>query len=101
VSRPPPCDVCHDIHYIYVFDSSGTIVQFIPLQLTKYGNRHFSEADIAKTRDRIVGRPINEPFNFDAKVDAVTRATITSAVIFKALNEGQALFGELKEKGMI
>ena len=101
VSRPPPCDVCHDIHYIYVFDSSGTIVQFIPLQLTKYGNRPFNEKDIAKTRDRIVGRPIHEPFHFDPKVDAVTRATITSAVIFKTLNEGQALFEELKKKGVI
>lgn len=32
VSRPPPCDVCHDIHFIYVFDSTGKILQFVPLQ---------------------------------------------------------------------
>lgn len=101
ISRPPPCDVCHDIHYIYVFDSSGTILQFIPLQLTKYGNRPFNEEDVAKVRDRIEGRPISKPFHFDPKVDAVTRATITSAVIFKTLNEGQELFEELKKKGVI
>jgi hypothetical protein len=101
VSRPPPCDVCHDIHFIYVFDGTGKIVQFIPLQLTKYGNRHFNEADVAKMRERILGKQVYDPFEFDAKVDSVTRATITCAVIFKSLNQGQGLFKELKERDLI
>jgi len=101
VSRPPPCDVCHDIHFIYIFDGTGKIVEFIPLQLTKYGNKHFNEEDVAKMRVRIVGKQVYDPFQFDAKVDSVTRATITCAVIFKSLNEGQGLFKELKEKGLI
>jgi hypothetical protein len=101
ISRPPPCDVCHDVHFIYVFDKSGEILHFVPVQLTKYGNKDFSEADVAKIRGRIVGKHIFEPFVFDAKVDSVTRATITSAVIFKGLNEGQALFKELQEQGLI
>jgi hypothetical protein len=101
ISRPPPCDVCHDVHFIYVFDKSGEILHFLPIQLTKYGNKDFNEADVAKIRGRIVGKHIFEPFVFDAKVDSVTRATITSAVIFKGLNEGQALFKELQEQGLI
>ena len=101
VSRPPPCDVCHDIHFIYVFDATGKILQFMSLQLTKYGNTDFTKGDVAKMRDRIVGRHIHNPLKFDAKVDAVTGATITSSVIFKSLNDGQSLFKKLKEKGLI
>lgn len=101
VNRPPPCDVCHDIQFIYVFDETGKIRQFIPLQLTKYGNEDFDEADLEKTRKRIVGRTINMPFDFDPEVDAVTSATITSSMIFKSLNEGLAVFNALKEKGLL
>jgi hypothetical protein len=101
ISRPPPCDVCHDVHFIYVFDKTGEVLHFVPLQLTKYGNKNFSEADVAKIRGRILGKHIFEPFVFDAKVDSVTRATITSAVIFKGLNEGQVLFKELRQQGLI
>jgi hypothetical protein len=101
IGRPPPCDVCHDVHFIYVFDATGKILQFIPLQLPKYGNKAFDEADVAKMRERVVGRHIYNPFKFDTNVDAVTRATITSAVIFRSLNDGQSLFKKLKEKGLI
>jgi hypothetical protein len=101
IGRPPPCDVCHDIHFIYVFDATGKILQFIPLQLPKYGNKDFDEADVAKIRKRFVGRHIYKQFKFDANVDAVTRATITSAVIFRSLNDGMSLFNELKKKGYI
>jgi hypothetical protein len=93
--------VCHDIHFIYVFDATGKILQFIPLQLPKYGNKDFDEADVAKIRKRFVGRHIYKQFKFDANVDAVTRATITSAVIFRSLNDGMSLFNELKKKGYI
>ena len=101
VSRPPPCDVCHDVHFIYVFDRSGEVLYFDPLQLTKYGNESFSDTDVAKIRGRVLGKHIFEPFVFDAKVDSVTRATITSAVIFRGLNEGKCLFEGLQEKGLI
>jgi hypothetical protein len=101
VSRPSPCDVCHDVHFIYVFDVTGKILRFIPLQLSKYGNEDFDEADVAKMRDRIVGRHIYKPFEFSPKVDAVSRATITSAVIFNSLNDGKSLFKELEKKGLI
>ncbi|MBW1741945.1 MAG: hypothetical protein JRI70_06845 [Deltaproteobacteria bacterium] len=101
VSRPPPCDVCHDVHFIYVFDKTGKVLEFDPLQLTKKGNRDFSKADVDKIRERVVGKYIFEPFVFDAKVDSVTYATITCAVIFKGFNEGQTLFKELQQQGLI
>jgi hypothetical protein len=101
ISQLPTCDVCHDSHFIITFDASGKILQFIPLQLTKYGNEDWSEADIAKIRGKIVGRYVYHPFFFKPKVDAVTSATITSAAIFRGLNEGQVLYKELKKKGLI
>jgi hypothetical protein len=100
VSEIPTCDVCHDIHFIYTFEGSGKILDFIPLQLSKYGNVPWDEADILKIRNKIVGRYVFNPFAFDGRVDAVTSATITSAVIFKGLNEGQILFKEIQEKGL-
>jgi len=101
VSQKPTCDVCHDILFVYSFEASGKILDFIPLQLSKYGNAPWDEADITKMRNKIIGRYIFNPFSFDGRVDAVTSATISSAAIFKGLNEGQILFKELKEKGLI
>jgi hypothetical protein len=101
VSELPTCDVCHDTHFIYIFEESGKILDFIPLQLAKFGNVPWSESDVTKIRGKIMGRYIYNPFSFDGRVDAVSSATITSAAIFKGLNEGQILFKELRERGLI
>jgi hypothetical protein len=101
VSEVPTCDECHETHFIYTFEADGKIRHFIPIQLTKYGNEDWDEADIGAMRRRIVGRYIYRPFSFKAKVDAVTSATITSAAIFRGLNEGQVLFEELKARGLL
>jgi hypothetical protein len=101
VSELPTCDVCHDTHFIYTFDVGGKVLQFIPIQLTKDGNEDWDEAEIAKMRRKIVGRYIYLPFPFKAKIDAVTSATITSAAIYRGLNEGQRIFKELRDKGLI
>jgi hypothetical protein len=101
ISELPTCDVCHETHFIYTFEAGGKILQFIPIQLTKYGNEDWDEADMAKMRQRIVGRYIYHPFAFKAKVDAVTSATITSAAIYRGLNEGQLIFRELQARGLI
>ncbi len=101
VSQLPTCDVCHNTHFIYTFDTKGKILQFVPLQLTKYGNLNWDEADVAKIRRRIIGRYIYNPFSFNSRVDAVTSATITSAAIFRGLDKGRILFEELKKKGLI
>jgi hypothetical protein len=96
INRPVPCDICHDAHFMYVFDESGRIIKFIPIQLTKYGNESWDDEDVAKMRGLVVGRSLFEPFDYDAEVDGVSSATITSAVIFKTLNEGRALFDAIE-----
>ena len=100
-SRPPTCDVCHDIHFIYVFDSSGEVLKFEPIQVTKRGNKPWDESDVAQMRERILGRYIAKPYLFNPEVDAVSSATITSAVIIDAVFKGEKLLEEMKEKGLI
>lgn len=100
ISRPPLCDVCDDTHFIYVFEATGKILHFVPLLLAKYANAPWDETDVAMIRERILGKHVHEPFVYDAKVDAVSSATMTSAVIFDALNDGQVLYNELKKKGL-
>ena len=101
VSRKIPCDLCHDAHFIYIFDHTGKVLDFIPLELTKYGNEPWDEKDLQKMRQQIVGKAVFNPFSFDARVDAVTSATITSSVVISSMNQGRALFAKLKEKGLI
>ena len=101
ISQPPPCDLCHDAHFIYIFDNKGKILQFVPVRLSKYGNKKWTEEDIHKMKHRLEGRFIFQPFQYDAKVDAITSATITSLVVIQSLNEGESIFSELKTLGLM
>ena len=94
VSRESICDICHAIQFIYVLDETGKLVSFEPIHLTKYenGNKIWNEKDLEKMRQNVIGRSILEPIDFDPEVDAVTSATITSAVIFHALAQGKRIF---------
>ncbi len=101
VSRKIPCGLCHNAHFIYIFDHTGEVLDFISLELTRYGNEPWDEKDIHKMRRQILGKDIFNPFSFDARVDAVTSATITSSVVINTMNQGRSLFRKLKEKGLI
>jgi peroxiredoxin len=100
-SRPSVCDICHDVHFIYLFDTSGKVTGFEPLQLTKYGNVNWNAGDVEKMRRRVVGRYLTVPHAYDPRVDAVTSATITSAIIFDSLEQGEELLQELRERGLL
>jgi len=101
ISRPPACGDCHDIHFIYAFDTSGTILKFVPIQLTKKDNKVWNDDDVVKMRKRLLGKSISQPFLFNPYVDAVSSATITSAIIFDSLSQGAMLLEELKKMGLI
>ncbi len=101
VDRTVPCDVCHNARFIYVFDDSGTILGLTPLDLTKYNNVAWDDQDLCKMRSRVMGHNLGEPFAFDPKVDAVTSATITSAVVFDSLARGKLLMEELHTQGLM
>ncbi len=101
VSWPPVCDICHDIHFIYVFNGEAKIINFIPLHLTKFGNRVWDQNDIEAMKSRIIGRSLLKPFEFNRDVDAVSRATITSVVIFQRLSKGKEIYTTLMKQGYI
>ena len=101
ISRPPPCGDCHDIHFIYVFDASGTILKFVPIQLTKKGNKAWNSGEVLKMRKRLLGKSITQRLLFNPDVDAISGATITSEVIFDSLSQGKMLLRELKKMGLI
>ena len=101
VSRANPCGDCHDLHFIYVFDASGTILKFVPIQLTKKDNKNWNDNDVAKMRKRLLGKSISQRLLFNPQVDAVSGATITSASIYDSLSQGEMLLKELKKMGLI
>jgi hypothetical protein len=101
VSEPPPCDQCHDVHFIYVFDGSGKMQGLIPVSLPKYGNKKWNETDVEEMWQKLAGRNIKEPMAFDEKVDALSGATITSVVIFKNIHDNGGLLDALKATGWI
>jgi len=100
-SRRAVCDICHDTYFIYTFDAEGKVVEIVPIQLTKNDNLDWTEEDIRKLRARTVGRSMLNPFPFDPGVDSVSGATITSALIFEALDKGKEIFMKLKKEKLI
>ncbi len=101
VSRAPTCDVCHVTHFLFTFDEKGMIQNFSPLQVTKVDNRPWDAKEIEKMKQRLVGRSILQPVDFDAQVDAVSSATLTSALIVDSVNKAKSLYEGLKSKGYI
>lgn len=100
-SREAICDICENTHFIFVFDSKGKVVNLVPILLAKYGNKEWTKEDINKIKGRLVGRYLYNPFDFDSKVDAVSQATMTSALVFDSLERANTIYEELKEKGYV
>jgi hypothetical protein len=69
----------------------------MPLEITKYGNVPWTDEDIAKMKKNLVGRNIFEPFAFNPAVDAVTTATMSSSMIYEAMNRARQHFQDFYE----
>jgi hypothetical protein len=100
-SRSAICDVCHDVHFFYLFDATGRVLGLEPLQLTKYGNVEWNATDLKGFLGNLSGRSLRGSWSFDPKVDAVTSATMTSAIIFDSLDQGRQLLKELAGQGLL
>ena len=96
-NRSAICDVCHSVHFFYVFDQTGLVLDFVPLQLTKIHNDEWDKAEVDRFARHIIGKNLDSHWNFDPKVDAVTGATMTSVIIFDDLGKGHALLEELQK----
>ncbi len=95
LSRKPVCDVCHGIHFIVTFDAVGIIRDVHAIHLTKLGNVVWNEDDMKTINSRLVGKKIDERFQFDSEVDAVTSATMTSALMYNSIKRLIPLVGSL------
>jgi peroxiredoxin len=101
VSRAPICDVCHATHFFFTFNEKGMVVNFLPLRVTKLDNANWDAKEIEKMKGRLVGRSILQPTDFNPQVDAISSATMTSALIVDSLNKAKGLYDGLKGKGYI
>ncbi|SDZ93530.1 AhpC/TSA family protein [Desulfuromusa kysingii] len=100
-NRSAICDVCHSVHFFYLFDRSGLILDFIPLQLTKYGNVEWNKGELNYFSRRVIGKHLADSWAFSPKTDAVTSATMTSAIIFDDLGQGLKLLEELQQEKLL
>ncbi len=73
-------------------DEMGEVISFEPIYLSKGGNKAWDDEDIEKMRKRVLGISIFQLMRFDPEVDAVTSATITSVIIFKAIAQGKSIY---------
>lgn len=100
-SRAPTCDICHATHFIFTFNEKGIVVNFLPLQVTKMSNLSWNAQEIERMKQRLVGRSILQPVDFDLQVDTISSATMTAALIVDSVNKAKSLYEGLKNKGYI
>ncbi len=98
ISRKPVCDVCHGIHFIVAFDPQGTVRGFSPVHVTKYGNVLWNDRESGFMRQRLVGRSIRTHHKFDPQVDAVSTATMSSALIVNSVNNLKDVLQEIEQQ---
>jgi peroxiredoxin len=101
ISRNAVCDLCHAIHFILTFDESGKIVDFDPIHITKYDNELWSLTEIIQTKKKLIGKSILKPLDFNPEVDAVSLATMSSALIYNSIERTKKDYQELQKKGYI
>jgi hypothetical protein len=99
VSKYSICDVCHDIHFYFIFDQSGQLLAIKPIKLTKYGNVDFNQDDMEKLQGRLGGKSLFRPISFDPAVDAITQGTMSSYLVFEGVNDTRTVVGDFKENG--
>jgi hypothetical protein len=100
-SRAPICDLCHATHFFFTFDEKGMVVNFLPLEVTKADNLPWDEKEVSKMKQRLIGRSILQPTDFDPQVDSISSATMTAALIVDSVNEAKSLYEALRTKGYI
>jgi peroxiredoxin len=92
--RDPVCDLCHTIHFWIAFDDEGNVRGFEPVFVTKFGNELWSAEDTGRFRKTLDGRKAYD-LPFDPDVDAVTSATMSSALIFDEIRRSARYLKEL------
>jgi hypothetical protein len=96
-TRTPLCDLCHPIRFLFAFDDDGNLKAFEPLYVTKLGNEPWSQEDRSKFTSRLAAKRMFE-VDFDPDVDAVTSATMSSALIYDEVRRTAAQLKEFNQR---
>ena len=99
VSKYSICDLCHDIHFYFIFDQNGHLVSFHPIHITKYGNVLLDDNDVSRIQSRTAGKDLFRDIPFDPFVDAVSQATMSSYLIYEGLNETKTVLNGFQGNG--
>jgi hypothetical protein len=95
-ARRPVCDLCHTNTFAFAFDTTGKVVGFQPIYVTKIGNQNWSDDDTAAFESRLTGRKMTS-LGFDPDIDAVTGATMSSSLIYDEIRRTAAMLDKLSE----
>lgn len=93
-AREPVCDLCHTIRFLFAFDDDGRVRGFEPIYVTKFGNALWSPDDARRLEGRLLGRRVDD-LPFDPRVDAVTSATMSSALVFDEVRRASRYMKDL------
>lgn len=96
VIRNTVCDVCHKVKLIYIFNGAGEIIDITPLNISKNDNVAWSVEDMKKLKQNLIGRNLKRPQPFNPDVDAITSATISTAMIYDSISQGKRLMEMLE-----
>jgi thiol-disulfide isomerase/thioredoxin len=96
ITRKPVCDVCHGVHFIATFSPAGILLDVAPVHVTKYGNVLWDEQDVAGLQQKLRGTDLKQELAFNPEVDAVSRATISSALIYNSIANLRQVVEELE-----
>jgi thiol-disulfide isomerase/thioredoxin len=95
--REPLCEICHGVYFMFAFDGRGLIRGFEPIFVGRWNNEPWTTADAVQFESRLKSRMV-EDLVFDEKVDAVARATVSSAIIFDEIRRSTELLDRLEQQ---
>lgn len=98
VARRVPCGDCHDVFFLYTFDTAQ-FIEFVPVLITKRYNKEWNQDDVKMIENRFVGKRFEDRVSFNPFVDAVASATMSSKIVFHSLNETKTVYQKLVELG--
>ena len=84
-----------------MIDRLGTVLDLIPIKLSKLYNASFDENDIIKIKKGLIAINVREGITFTPQVDAISSATITSRLVYDFINKGEKIYDLLLERGFI
>ena len=85
------CNVCSDVHFVYILDQKGVfqnIVPVIPFEL--YG----TTIDASNFLKQFIGKSYHTQFAGNENVDIISGATKSSLLLIDGLNETESIFSK-------